>query len=132
MSSWFVSLRSVDRRGQRSGRRLKISGLRLPRLLDGLVKIGPGRTLAEPRSQIDQQGCNLAIIHAVAEPGHDRTALARDRLYAGDDGVSKIARIGGADRTRAALGDSAIGQRPPAFMAAFAGRRIDRRTGIAR
>src|SRR5450432_12265 len=126
MSSWLVSLRWIGGCMTCSGRCLEKRGLGPPCVLDGFFDISPRRLMAEARSKIIQEQCDLCVAHAVCEAGHDRAAFALDRPHARQHDIGEIARIGRADRGAEAEIDPAIGWRPAALMAGPAGRGVNR------
>src|ERR1700760_4058097 len=97
MSSWFCSLGFVGGGITCARRILQRCGLRSPRLGDDAFEPGPGRLLAEARTNIRHERGDLRIAHAVGKAWHDRAALAFDGTDAGDDDVGEVARIGTAD-----------------------------------
>src|SRR6266851_5687355 len=76
MSSWLVSLRWIGGRVERPGRCQKKHDLGAACVLNSPINVSPCRLAAEPRPQIIQQRCNLAVIHAAREARHDRAALS--------------------------------------------------------
>src|SRR5258708_39181803 len=122
MSSWLVSLRWIGRRVVGPGRYPKKRDLGAACVLNSLFNVGPGRLVAEPRPQIVQQRCNLAVIHAAGKTRHDRAALSFHASKPRQHDVGDVARVGASDGGRKRTIEPAIGQRPAGLMAWSAAR----------
>src|SRR5258706_13099819 len=97
MSSWLVSLSWIDGSAVRLWRCLEKHGLHAPCVRNGLFDAGPCRSAAEPRAQVIQQRCNLVVVHAVSEAGHDRAAFSLHGANAREHDVGEVPRIGASD-----------------------------------